>query len=141
MEEGEKDAYEELDNKLLSESKYYIRYMNMRRTQSSILSRIKENISHLAKLPPQSCEIADLVEKIKDSFHEYNNALALLAELERVRQSMRNQPLPAAREEFENRAVLYGILLELEQFLTVKKEFVEKLSEEEIGRFWSDAIL
>ena len=139
--EGERDAYEELENKLLSESKYYIRYMNMRRTQSSILSRIIEDISHLAELPPQSCEIAGLVEKIKDSFHECNNALALLDELEFVRQSMRNQPLPTVREEFENRAVLYGILLELEQLLTVKKEFVEKLTEEEKTQFWSSAFL
>lgn len=51
---------------------------------------------------------------------------------------MREQPLPELREEFENRAVLFQILLELEQFLEIKKKFVEELSAEEIGKFWRE---
>ena len=50
----------------------------------------------------------------------------------------REQPLPELREEFENRAVLFQILLELEQFLEIKKKFVEELSAEEIGKFWRE---
>ena len=51
-------------------------------------------------------------------------------------EDMRTQPLPDTREEFESRAVLYRILLELEQFLEIKKKFVEELTEDEIGKFW-----
>ena len=51
---------------------------------------------------------------------------------------MREQPLPESREEFESRAVLFQILLELEQFLEIKKKFVEELSAEEIGKFWKE---
>lgn len=136
LEQGEKSAYEDMENRLLTETRYYIRYMNMRKIQSMILSRIAEHLGHLGELPPQAEAIAGLMEQIAGHFHEYNNAVGLLEELDRVKLAMREQPLPAARAEFENRAVLFGILLEVEQFLLVKKEFVEELTEDEIRRFW-----
>lgn len=138
LKEGEKNAYEEMENKLLTETKYYLRYMNMRWNQSGVLGRIAENIGHLRMLPVQSEQIARFIRQISASFHEYNNALSLLAELERVKEAMRTQPLPDTREEFESRAVLYRILLELEQFLEIKKQFVEELTEDEIEKFWGN---
>ncbi len=36
------------------------------------------------------------------------------------------QPLPKDREEFEPRAILYHVLLELEDFLLVKKRFADQ---------------
>ena len=136
---GEKHAYEEMENKLLTETRYYLRYMNMRRVQSSVLKRIAEDIGHLQMLPPQSDQIAAFMERICISFHEYNNAVELLEELDCVRVSMRKQALPGTRGEFESRAILYRILLELEQFLEIKKAFVEELTGEEIKKFWKDA--
>ncbi len=133
---GEKNAYEEMENKLLTETKYYLRYMNMRKNQSAVLGRIAENIGHLQTLPVQSEQIARFIRQIVDSFHEYNNAIELLDRLMKVKESMRKQPLPDTRQEFESRAVLYRILLELEQFLEIKKNFVEELTEDEIKKFW-----
>ena len=52
---------------------------------------------------------------------------------------MRQQPLPATREEFEARAVLLQVLLELERFLVLKREFVQGLSREDISAFWEKA--
>lgn len=136
LDQGERSAYEEMENTLLSETRYYLRYMNMRKVQALVLYRIEEHICRLRLLPPQAKLIAGLIEHISGSFHEYNNALELLTELNAVKLSMREQPLPTEREEFENRAVLFQILLELEQFLVMKKEFVEELSEDEIKEFW-----
>ena len=45
-------------------------------------------------------------------------------------------PLPATREEFEDRAVLYGILMDLEYFLQLKKEFADALTQEQVRRYW-----
>lgn len=135
--EGEKSAYEEMENKLLTETRYYLRYMNMRKSQSSVLKRIAGNMSRLHALPVQAEQIAGLMKQISSSFHEYNNAVDLLDSLGQVKHSMREQPLPVEREEFENRAVLFYILLELEQFLTIKKEFVEMMTAEEIDAFWN----
>lgn len=136
LKSGEQNAYEEMENKLLTETRYYLHYMNMRRLQSRVLRRIVEHIAHLQMLPPQSEQISRFIMEISSSFHEYNNAVELLEELGRVKASMRRQVLPITRDEFESRAVLYGILLELEQFLEIKKSFVEDLTEAEIDKFW-----
>lgn len=133
---GEQQAYEEMENKLLTETRYYLRYMNMRRVQSAVLRRIAENISHLRMLPPQSEQISHFLGQISASFHEHNNAVELIGRLGQVKSSMREQALPETRDEFESRAVLYGILLELEQFLGIKKTFVEDLTDGEIKNFW-----
>ena len=138
LKQGEKSAYEDMENKLLSDTRYYLRYMNMRRTQAFVLGRIEAEMSHLKELPSQARPIAELMERISVSFHEYNNAVELLASLDRGTCSMREQRLPESREEFESRAVLFQILLELEQFLEIKKKFVEELSAEEIGKFWKE---
>lgn len=49
---------------------------------------------------------------------------------------MKGSALPATREEFENRAILYSILVDLEYFLQLKKEFADARTEEEIRRYW-----
>ena len=45
----------------------------------------------------------------------------LLDELNRLMLSMKNQPLPIDRVEFENRAILFLCLTELKQFLVNRK--------------------
>lgn len=133
---GEKSALEEMENNLLSETRYYLRYMNMRKSQTAVLTRMERQICHMEWIPLQAEKIALVMEEISLSFHEYNNAKGLLVKLYEVKASMREQPLPADRQEFENRALLYQILLELEEFLMIKRNFVTSLSEEEIKKFW-----
>ena len=50
---------------------------------------------------------------------------------------MKREPLPLSREEFESRAMLYHILMDLEEFLIFKKRFVEGLSDEQRRRYWN----
>lgn len=70
------------------------------------------------------------------SFGECNNARELLTKLTEVLRQMKDSPLPATREEFEDRAVLYGILMDLEYFLQLKKEFADALTQEQVRRYW-----
>lgn len=135
---GEKQAYEEMQNNLLSETRYYLKYMNMRKQQAVVLERMERQICYLELLPRQSEQIAGLLRQISQRFHEHNNALGFLEELEQLKQEMREQPLPKERSEFENRAILYQLLFELEEFLQIKKEFVFSLSEKEIQEFWRE---
>lgn len=137
---GEKSAFEDMENNLLSETRYYIRYMNMRKNQRTVLQRMNKSIDHLEELPVQAERIAGLLRQISRSFHEYNNAFMLLEELHQVKEGMRSDELPISRPEFENRAVLFQILLDLEQFLVTKREFVEGLSEDEIHEFWETGV-
>lgn len=39
---------------------------------------------------------------------------------------MKLQPLPEEREEFESRAILYHVLLDLEDFLLAKQRFADQ---------------
>ena len=48
-----------------------------------------------------------------------------LARLDDIFAHMKNEPLPVTRDEFENRAVLYHILMSLEDFLLVKQRYIQ----------------
>ena len=134
--QGEEDAYKEMENRLLAETKYYLAYMGLRKNQLLILRRIQTYLEWPDSFPKQARYLARLFMSVSSSFHEYNNARGLLEELEDVKQQMRFQPLPVTREEFEARAVLFQVLLELEQFLVLKRDFVDGLTQHEIHCFW-----
>lgn len=59
---------------------------------------------------------------------EINQPEKQLARLQEIFAEMKAEPLPESREEFENRAVLYHILMDLEEFLIFKKRFVSGLN-------------
>lgn len=136
--QGEEDAYKEMENRLLAETRYYLSYMGLRKNQLLILRRIQSHLEWLDSFPEQARYLAGLFRSVSRSFHEYNNARGLLEELEDVKQQMRLQPLPGTREEFEARAVLFQVMLELEQFLVLKREFVDGLTRHDIRSFWPD---
>lgn len=129
-------AYNNMNNTLLSDTRYYIQYFTMRRSQTGILLHIREQIRLLTSVPKQADSIALFLEKIREQFHEYNNAERLLQELEQIRNGYRAEPNPVTREEFENRAVLYLILYDLENFLNIKNNFVSNISISQINTFW-----
>ena len=51
---------------------------------------------------------------------------------------MRNQELPTTREEFEGRAVLYHVLMDIREFLRCKAEFVDQLDEQQRKLYWGN---
>ena len=53
---------------------------------------------------------------------------------------LEREALPTTREEFEARAILFQVLLELEEFLLIKREFVAEMTAEEIGEFWNNNV-
>lgn len=133
---GTKQAYAYMNNTFFQESKYFITYMNMREQQTMVLRDIYKKIMSIRTIPPQTQQVAVLLYEVAVTFGESNNARELLTELSEVLQGMKDSPLPVTREEFEDRAVLYGILMDLEYFLQLKKEFVDLLTEEQIRRYW-----
>lgn len=137
LEQGERDAYRDMENRLLNDTRYYLSYMALRKSQLMVLCRIQFHLGWSRSFPVQASDISALFASVSRSFHEYNNAEGLLDELEQVKMQMRQQPLPVTREEFEARAVLFQILLELEQFLIMKREFVKGLSRQDIRMFWN----
>ncbi len=133
---GKKQAFAYMNNTFFQESEYFIDYMNMREQQCSVLQEIYKKIVNIRKIPPQAEQISVFIHEIGTSFGEYNNARTLLEELSELLSQMKDSPLPVTREEFEERAILYLILMDLERFLKLKKNFVDGLTEEQIRRYW-----
>lgn len=134
--EGKRQAFAYMNNTFFQESKYFIEYMNMREQQCTVLKDIYKKIMHISTIPAQAEQISSFICNISISFGESNNAKGLLDALSELLAQMKGSALPVTREEFENRAVLYSILVDLEYFLQLKKEFADARTEEEIRRYW-----
>lgn len=116
-------AYNNLNNYFLLDTRYYVEYIEMRIQQFKILKRMKGHFQRFFMSYEQTTMIADFTENVAESFREENTAENLLQQTNVLRKEFRNMPLPTTREEFENRAMLFQFLNDLEQFLIVKNEF------------------
>lgn len=136
LEETQQRIADFQDNNLLSSSaSYYAQYIHMRKNQYLVLLRIFQSAKDLPAALAQTPLLADFFKKIAASFHESNNAQGLLADLEHIKAHYAQSPLPATRGEFEQRATLYRILVEIEQFLFIKYDFIQNLSQKDVATF------
>lgn len=131
----QRQSIENSNNTLLSDTTYYVSYVQMRQNQMHYLKHIHHQISSLHVSIKQAYEIANFIEVISSSFHEYNDGKNSLLMFETLRKNFENESLPTSRIEFEHRALLFAILHDLEAFLMIKKQFIEQLSEDQIRRF------
>lgn len=131
-------AYEDAGNRLLSDTRYLISYLEMRRHQIEILKEISRNILDIPVLLKQSIPLANFLEKIAEVFHEMNNAKGLLDDLKILYNHYKQDKLPVSREEFEYRAVLFQILKELEYFLLIKRNFILELENKGMKTYWNN---
>lgn len=133
---GKKQAYAYMNNTFFQESRYFIEYMNMREQQCVVLKDIYKKIISVRSVLPQAEQISSFIYKISLSFGESNNADILLEKLSKLFNQMKTSSLPVSRYEFEERAVLYSILIDFDYFLQLKKEFSDSLTEEQIKKYW-----
>ncbi len=136
IEKGLKDAYDNMNNTLTGDTKYFIDYMQMRKQQCQILRNIYQKIKTLDYIPEQAKDIADFIDHIGISLEETNNAAALLLECKTLFQKFQSSDLPSTRQEFESRAVLYMLLKDFEYFLQIKQDFAASLSSEQKNTYW-----
>lgn len=118
-------------NTILQQGVWEIDYISMREQQSIVLQEIYNNILKIRclTLPVQASQIAGLIKEVGDSFCRDNTVEGLLKEQHMQFQKMKGQPLPENREEFEVRAILFYILMQIKQFLEIKREFVLRSKE------------
>ena len=129
-------SYDNADNYLRIDMRYYVRYFKLRMGQLSLLRRMDESIEKLRCVPQQAQPLANFLGEVSTSFHEYNNAVSLLDTFQKMRAGFKKSPLPKDRSEFEARAILVQIAHDIENLLMQKKEFALSLSQEEVQRFW-----
>lgn len=123
LKSAKKKAYENMNNTFAGDTQYYIDYIDMRKSQTKILKKIYGNLELLTLVPNQGKRISEFILKISETYHEHNNGKKLLKQLNELKIHMKNEPLPKDRDEFENRAILFVVLSDLERFLELKVEF------------------
>lgn len=132
LREEQQAAYQYQDNTFESHPVYYIDYLEMRRAQCDCLLSIRNDIRRCPAVPARAGEVSQFLRRVIPGVTQWNDPKALLDELDGVFAQMRDDTPPETSEEFERRTALYHILLEMEQLLKLKQDFVLSRSEEEI---------
>ncbi len=130
------EAYEYQDNTFQSHPQYYIDYFEMRHQQLGLLHSLHHEMRRIRMVPDQANIVADYMTYLADYVIEVNAPDAQLEELQKLLDGFRTQPLPVTREEFESRAILYHVLMDIEDFILFKKRFVDELDEHQLRRYW-----
>lgn len=124
-------------NGIFRDTGYYADYVRMRMEQWGLLKQLSDHLPRLQEPVAQNSLVSGFIRETARSLHEYNNAVDLLESLNQRKTQFHQMPLPATRMEFESRAVLYEIVYELQQLLTLKQEFAVQLTRKQIKHFWS----
>ena len=132
------DAHKYQNNTFHSHPSYYIHYFEMRLQQCNVLHNLHYQMKNLRYMPKQALIIAEYISYMKDYVVEHNVPTNQIEKLHGIFEEMKTEPLPQSREEFENRAILYHILMDLEEFLVFKKRFVESLEDIHKEIYWNE---
>ena len=84
----------------------------------------------------EQAEMLSLFIKVSLSHFMSATTLNVFTTILNMHAFYREQPLPQTREEFESRAILFQILMDMEHFLMLKKTFANSLTTEEMKKFW-----
>ena len=120
------DAYEYEGNTYSEGAAYYARYFEMRLNQCRILNNLQNEMRKIKTMPRQAEVVVEYIRYMNQYVAELNEPELQLERLDEIFQQMEEEPLPTSRTEFESRAVLYHILMDLEEFLLEKQQFLEK---------------
>jgi len=123
-------AYEYQGNTIKKHSAYYVEYFEMRLKQCGALHNLHSEMRKIRNMPKQAHVVADYILQLKPKIRELNNPVPQIEQLEEMFATMSKEELPKTHEEFEARAMLYHIMMDLEEFLIYKKRFIEMWSGE-----------
>ena len=132
------DACEYQDNTFTSHPGYYIDYFEMRLQQCTVLHNLHYEMKSIRNMPAQAKIIADYIQYLSEYVIEINMPDKQLDRLNKIFNDMKDEPLPESRDEFESRAILYHILMDLEDFLVFKRRFVVGLNKRQRKIYWED---
>ena len=131
-----KSASEYQDNMFRSHPEYYVSYFEMRYQQCLILRSLHDELVKIRDMPDHAAYLAEYLLYLSDYVVEINYPAQQIARLEEILEKMRRAELPKTREEFEIRAMLYHIYMDIQDFLTYKADFVGKLDQTQLKRYW-----
>lgn len=137
IEESVELAYEYHHNTFHSYQDYYAAYFEMRARQCGTLHNLHTEMKRIRQVPEQARIVAEFILDVAPYVEEMNEPKKQLNELYELLEKFRKEPLPTTHEEFESRAELYHILMDLEEFILYKKKFVEEIDETQFQKYWN----
>lgn len=138
LEESSQRAIKNMNNEFYSDSNYYIHYMDARKEQLDAILRIIDKMHMLTHVPFNALQLSDFMEKISKNIHCKSQTILLEEDYRLLSEEFDQFPIPQNRNEFENLANTHDILLELEYYLNIKRNFITSLSDKQIERYWND---
>jgi len=124
LQKSMEEAYEYEGNTYGEDAAYYARYFEMRLNQCHILHHLQYEMQKIKDMPIQAEVVAEYIRYMGQYVTELNEPDLQLRRLDEIFLKMKEEPLPVSRTEFESRAVLYHILMDLEDFLLEKRRFI-----------------
>jgi uncharacterized membrane protein YgaE (UPF0421/DUF939 family) len=122
--DGLEKSYEYVNSYYFKTDDYYSRYFSMRKSQIGRMRYMQEHCKNVFTTLEEAKPLAEFTYAVSREFDEENPATELLAGIEDLRNKYRISSLPRTRAEFENRAVLFQFLNDLEEFIRIKVEFL-----------------
>ncbi|MBQ9122500.1 MAG: hypothetical protein IJY10_03300 [Lachnospiraceae bacterium] len=110
---------------------HYSDYFEMRLQQIAILRSLHQEMKRIRSMTAQGKRAAEYLLFMRDRVDDVHSLDDQYQKLHGMLEDMKAEALPETREEFESRAILYHVLLDLEDYILIKKRFVSELSEEE----------
>lgn len=124
------------DNTFEFHHDYFQDYFEMRLDQCRMLDSLHYEMKNIRTVPKQAKVVADYMNYLADYVVEKNDPGPQMDRLQELFADMKKEELPKSRDEFESRALLYHILMDIEEFLKYKIAFIENLSEKQRKVYW-----
>jgi len=112
-------------NRLITLDDAEFRYITMRMRQIDTLEEMYQQIRDLRTTPDTGLLIADFLTRVASEYARENTVRDLLRAYERLERTMKDQPMPSTRDEFEARAALYAFKRLTERFLRIKADYMQ----------------
>ena len=132
-----KSASEYQENTFQSHPEYYIAYFEMRYEQCRVLHNLNDELAKIRNMPKEAVVIAEYLLYLAEYVVEINHPTPQITRLDEIFEEMRGGEPPKSSDEFEDRALMYHILMDIQDFLTHKANFVSKLDQTQLERYWN----
>ncbi|OMF26537.1 hypothetical protein BK133_20495 [Paenibacillus sp. FSL H8-0548] len=105
------------ENNMTRKESSFSSYFDKKRNQYDLLERMLPAISRISVQMDQSIRIGSFIKELSSNLDNKGQTAEYRETLRHIREYHKLLPLPATREEFENRASLYTMANELELFI------------------------
>lgn len=123
LDEAKKIAFRDVENRFSGEETIYYQYFSMREQQFEILERVLQIVTSITSTVEQGKMIADFLQELSENIHPGNTAYIYIKKLMDMKKEFEEMELPKTREEFEVRAALLQLVIEMEKYLQIKSSF------------------